>query len=243
MAITQIWGHRGWRTHHPDNTAVALGAAFGVVQRVEIDVRCTRDNRLVLSHDADLGGLVVAENDWTTLRSLDLGVGQRPLLLEEALAMFPDRPFDIEVKNSPFDPGFDPEGGITRATLELARSGDLISSFHWPSIDACVETARDAGVGTGLLLDLDMPVTDVIDHALSHGHAVVLPSTNRLETWGSASAISSMHEADLQVVAWTVNDDALGIRLAGDGIDAIITDDPGRMRTMLARAHERGQEN
>jgi glycerophosphoryl diester phosphodiesterase len=226
------------RVRHPDNTAIAIGAAFGLVDVVETDIRRTRDGRLVLSHDPTLGGHGVAETEWEALRSVDIGEGQRPMLLEEALRMFPDRRFDLEVKNSPFEAGFESGGEIGRDVLAVARPGDLISSFHWLTIDPLAIQAADRGIATGMLLDIDMPVGDVVEHAVSVGHMMILPSAARLTEWGPESVIEQCHAAAVRVGTWTVNDPGLGIRLAEAGIDAIITDDPGLLVEALARAEQ-----
>lgn len=233
-----IWGHRGWAGRYPHNTALSIGAAFGLVDVVEIDVRRTADGELMLSHDPTIDGVTIADTPWGELRRLDLGHGQRPILLREALATFPDRRFDIEVKNSPLEPGFEPDGALAADVVEQARPGDLISSFHWPSLDAVNGSARDRGVDTGMLLDLDMPLADVLAHAAEHGHGTILPSVRLLGAWGPEEAIGAVHDAGLSVATWTVNEPDVAIRLARAGIDAIITDDPGRMTVALARPFE-----
>jgi glycerophosphoryl diester phosphodiesterase len=235
MNTTAVWAHRGWRSRHPDNTAQAIGAAFGVVDVVEIDIRRSADGRLLLSHDPDLRGLVVAETPWSVLRELDLGGGQRPLLFEELLTMFPDRRFDIEVKNSPFDPGFEADGAIVEDVLKIARPTDVVTSFHWPSLDMHAGLAEERGVATGLLLDLDVPLRDTLAHAGEHGHTSIAPSLERLDAWGAEGAVAAVHDAGLDLVVWTVNESSDAIRLAEIGIDAIITDDPGLLVDSLAR--------
>lgn len=234
--MVNIWAHRGWRSRYPDNTAIALGSAFGLVETVEIDVRRTGDGRLVLSHDPDLGGRVVAETSWSTLCGVDLGDGQRPLLLEEALDMFPDRRFDIEIKNSVFEPGFDSDGGILSEVVEMARPGDLLTSFDWPSLTKHRAAAANRGLQTGLLVDLDMPMADVIGHAGRSGHDVVLPSFRLLEVWSVARAVDDIHRAGLGLATWTVNDPAVARRLLIAGVDAVITDDPGAMASVSSES-------
>ncbi len=230
----EIWGHRGWPAKHPDNTAVGFGAAFGVVETVETDVRKTTCGVLVLSHDPVIGGLTISESTWDELSSVSLGEGQRPLMLAEALAAFPDRRFDLEIKNSPFEPGFDEDGLIADEVLEHARPGDLITSFHWPTVDRIAARARSGGVATGLLVDLDMPLVDVIDHAGAAGHTVLAPSWRLLDLWGAGLAVAASHQAGMRVGVWTVTEAEDAIRFAEAGVDAIITDDPGHLVDVMA---------
>lgn len=236
MASTspEIWGHRGWPARHPDNTAIGFGAAFGVVDTVETDVRKTSCGVLVLSHDPNIGGLTIAETTWDQLRHVSLGEGQRPFTLVEALTAFPDRRFDLEIKNSPFEPGHDPEGLVAEEVLEHARPGDLITSFHWPTVDRIADRAKGESVGTGLLVDIDMPYGDVLDHAVEAGHTVIAPSWRLLDSWCAADAVAAAHKAGISVGTWTVNDPELAIRFADAAVDAIITDDPGHLVGVMA---------
>ena len=85
-------GHRGAAGHAPENTIAAIhrGIALGV-DFVEMDVRCSRDGRLVVMHDATVdrttdGSGLVEEMTWTELERLDAGGGERVPSVEAALA-------------------------------------------------------------------------------------------------------------------------------------------------------------
>src|SRR6266851_1122996 len=82
-------GHRGAAAYAPDNTVASFLRALEIgVDMIETDVRVSRDGRLVLAHDDEMGPrggrLSVAKTDWAELRELNLGQGERPLVLEEA---------------------------------------------------------------------------------------------------------------------------------------------------------------
>jgi glycerophosphoryl diester phosphodiesterase len=223
----QIVGHRGFPARFPDNTMAGFAAAFGEVDMVETDVRRSSDDRLVLCHDPVVGSHVVAETDWDVIRAVDLGAGQRPILLQEALAAFPDRGFNLEVKNWPADPGFEEDGRIGVEVAALARPGDLLSSFHWPTMDAVKVDRPD--VATGLLLESHVAFDAAIDHAIERSHAVVIPEWSMLVGPGGAELIELAHRGGLGVATWTVNDVQVARRLARIGVDAIITNDPRMM--------------
>ena len=54
----------------------------------------------------------------------------------------------------------------------------------------------------------------------------------------SRSLVRDLHRSGMEVMVWTVND-ALGISvMAGRGVDAIITDDPGLAVEILAQRRE-----
>ena len=103
----KIIGHRGAAGLALENTLPSLELARLLgVDAIEFDVRRTKDNRLVLSHDADLGD--VSENDVKvhelTLRELQKIVlndeQSRTPSLREALRMTGDIPVLIELKEA-----------------------------------------------------------------------------------------------------------------------------------------------
>lgn len=220
-------GHRGYPARFPDNTMAGMALAFGVVDMVETDIRRTADGQLVLSHDPHIADLVVSETAWADLKAIDLGAGQRPILLAEALQAFPGRSFNLEVKNIPGEPGFEPNHLLAIETADVSRPGDLMSSFHWPTMDA-VRSARP-DVATGLLLDRDLQPDVAIAHAAELGHVAVIPEWRILTGPDGADLVKSAHDAGIGVATWTVNDDEVARRLARFGVDAIITNDPRRI--------------
>jgi Glycerophosphoryl diester phosphodiesterase len=112
MKLPLIFAHRGASHDAPENTAeaIALGWEMGA-DGVEIDIRLTRDGRIVLMHDADtirttgVQGLV-AGRTFADLRKLDAGSwkhpdfsGARVPALEEVLSAIPaDKQAIIEIK-------------------------------------------------------------------------------------------------------------------------------------------------
>jgi glycerophosphoryl diester phosphodiesterase len=222
----KVIGHRGWPTRYPDNVLDGIAAALEVADMVEVDIRVSRDQHLVLSHDSVIGGLPVAETLWSDLAGVDLGGGFHPASLDQLLQRFPSSPFNLEVKNSPGGPGFDSEHGGALRTAAVARPGDLLSCFYWPTMDAI--RAGFPGVATGLLVDSDWDVAAAVDHALAKGHVAVLPHWELALRSGPACQIAA--EAGLTVAVWTLNDPSRVGELESIGVTAIITDDPGELR-------------
>lgn len=230
----QVVGHRGYPARFPDNTMAGMALAFGVVGMVETDVRRTGDGLLALSHDPHLLDHVVCETPWEVLRTLDLGAGQRPLLLAEALAAFPDRAFNLEVKNWPGDPGFEEDGALALEVAAVSRPGDLLSSFHWATMDA-VRSAHPE-VATGLLLEGDVALDAAIEWAVRRGHVAIIPEWSMLSGAEGAATVNTAHEAGVGVATWTVNDAQVVLQLARIGVDAVITNDPGLMVAAIERS-------
>jgi glycerophosphoryl diester phosphodiesterase len=233
MAISRgnlkIIGHRGWPARYPDNVLAGIAAATEVCDMVEVDVRRCSDGALVLAHDPHLSGKEVASSEWGELRTLDLGGGHPPASLDQLLASFPEFPFNLEVKNSPGEPGFDESHLVALETAARARPGDLVSCFFWPSLDAIRRHRQE--VATGLLVDVGWSLEDAVDHAGTHGHVGVIPHWSLARD--NPATVAAAAESGLQVVVWTLNDPEVAVELAAMGVSAIITDDPGLMAGSL----------
>ncbi len=221
---TRAAGHRGWPTRFPDNTLAGFQAASEVVSLVEIDVRRSSDGALVLSHDPEIGGLVVAETPWSQLRTIDVGGGHHPILLDDLMTGVPDLALDIEIKNWPLQPGFEPDGETAIEVAGMARENDFLTCFYWVTMDQVKE--RFPNVATGLLVDQGGSFEDAVSHARTVGHEVLAPH------W---TLVSGPVPEDLLVSVWTMNDPSLVSDLVEWGVDAIITDDPGLIAGALDR--------
>ncbi|HDI31391.1 MAG TPA: glycerophosphodiester phosphodiesterase, partial [Thermofilum sp.] len=86
-----VIGHRGMRFVEPENTLRAIERALRCgVDAVEVDVRMTKDGRLVLMHDETVdrttdGEGRVRDLTFNEIRRLDAGKGERVPTLEEVL--------------------------------------------------------------------------------------------------------------------------------------------------------------
>lgn len=85
--------HRGYSARFPENSRAAFEAAIRAgADYVEMDARLSADGVVVCSHDADferLTGqpLVIAETEASSLLDLDIGHGETPLRLTDALEL------------------------------------------------------------------------------------------------------------------------------------------------------------
>jgi glycerophosphoryl diester phosphodiesterase len=226
--MPKVVGHRGWPTRYPDNTLSGFLAACEVADGVELDVRRASDGKLILSHDPDLGGLEVSSHPWRELAEIDLGEGHRPALLDEIVASVPGLSIQFEVKNLPFQPGFEPDHRVALETAERARPGDIVTSFNWPSLAAVRREFQN--VSTGVLVGRSGDIGQAVAECLSGGHSALIPSIE-LPVMGLVGAL----EAGLMVFPWVVNAVERVDELVGLGVSGIITDDPALVRAVVGR--------
>ena len=91
--MIEVIGHRGAAGIEPENTLRSMKKAIDLgVDRIEIDVRVTKDKRLVVVHDETVdrttnGQGYVKELAFDELRKLDAGKGEKIPTLEEALEL------------------------------------------------------------------------------------------------------------------------------------------------------------
>lgn len=112
-----VAAHRGWRTKYPENTMESFRASESLgVDQIEIDVRVTKDNELVIIHDATVdrttdGKGLVCEKTLAELKQLDAGIfrgeefkGCRIPSFIEFMDFVKDHPtltLDVELKEYP----------------------------------------------------------------------------------------------------------------------------------------------
>jgi glycerophosphoryl diester phosphodiesterase len=217
-----VIGHRGWPARLPDNCLAGFLAAAGVGEAVELDVRRSSDGKLVLSHDAVLSGHTVSDTPWAVLAEIDLGGGHHPALLDEVMAALPGTAIQLEIKNMPHDPGFEPDHRLALEAAERARPGDVVTGFNPDTLRAVRRVFPD--VPTGLIVAAGVDLDEAVKLCFDVGHRALVPAHVLLEgTW----------EHDLAVYPWTVDDPARARELVEIGVTGIITNDPGLIAETL----------
>ena len=216
-----VLGHRGTGAGEGENTLGGFADALRLgADGIELDVRRTADGALAVHHDAVVPGL----GPLADLRVRDLP-GQIPLL-EAALDVCASGVVNVEVKNGPHEPGFDPDELAARevAALLVARADRLaagaviMSSFSPATLDAAMATAPEVPVGL-----LTIPAVDqdqALALAVEHGYAALHPHHQAV----TAELVQAVHAAGLLLNTWTVNEAQRAVRLASWGADAVITD-------------------
>jgi glycerophosphoryl diester phosphodiesterase len=211
-----VLGHRGMGAGEGENTVGAFAEALRLgADGVELDVRRTADGALAVHHDAVVPGRgPVAE-----LRVADLPSSVP--LLEEVLEVTAGEFVNIEVKNFPGEPGFDPDeltAGQVAALVTERRLVGIVSSFSTASLDAFRAAAPE--VATGLLTVPSHDPARALALAVSAGYSALHPHHDAV----TAEVVAAAHERGLAVNTWTVNDPDRMEALARFGVDAVITD-------------------
>ncbi|MDO8364195.1 MAG: glycerophosphodiester phosphodiesterase [Actinomycetota bacterium] len=223
-----VIAHRGASRVERENTLAAfLRAGQMGAQAVELDVRRTADGVLVVHHNPHLDdGRVIST----------LGFGQLPghvPTLGAALDACAGMWVNVEIKNDPDEPDFDPTDSIADDTIAhlVARGTDdrwLISAFRIETVDRCRALAPQ--IRTAWLC-VEAP-EGVADLMVKKGHLAVHPWVAAL----TRSTVDACHAAGVQVNTWTCDDPARMRELIEWGIDGICTNVPDVALEVLGRA-------
>ncbi len=208
--------------------AARLGA-----DAAEFDVRRSADAVLVVHHDAAVAGvgpIVSIPADELRRRAPWIPT------LDEVISACAGMWMNIEIKNSPADPDWDPDDSVLEAVLahvERAEASDrvLISSFNPNTARRAV--GRLPGLQTGLLVDRVVDALQAVEIASEAGHAALHPYWESLEGAAATAVVEAAGRAGIGVVPWTVDDAAEIRRLAEAGVTGIITNVPDVARTTL----------
>ncbi|MEJ7585572.1 MAG: glycerophosphodiester phosphodiesterase [Acidimicrobiales bacterium] len=223
---TRVVAHRGASAAFMENTVEAFAGARDLgADMVELDARRTADGSIVVHHDALLAdGRAIVD-----LEGADLP-GHIPTLGDALDACAPLR-VNVEIKNWPDDPDFDPTDLVARAVVDLAdvrslHDALLVSCFHWPTVDR-VRTL-DPRMETGLL-HVRIDGATALDEAERRGHHAVHP----WDPLVTADLVTAAHARGLQVNVWTVDDPVRMADLARWGVDGIVTNRPDVARAVV----------
>jgi glycerophosphoryl diester phosphodiesterase len=229
-----VLAHRGGVGPYRENTVEAFAGALALgADGVELDVRRSADGCLVVHHDAEIPGIGAIH---------DLGAEDLPAWvpsLDQALEACAGAIVNVEIKNSPLEPGYDPgETLATEVAAALATQvgspgpapARIIVSAFWPVTLAAV-VAADAAIATGLLVHPSLDVLQSADWASGLGCVALNPFHSQV----TPELVERLHAMDLGVVVWTVNEpeDLRSMRAAD--VDVVISDRVADARRVLGR--------
>jgi glycerophosphoryl diester phosphodiesterase len=217
-------GHRGTPREFPGNTlsgfqrAIELGCSM-----VECDVRRSADNVLVLAHDPHVTDVTdcsydIAAATAATLASIDLGAGEGVPTLYDLVELANGR---CAVMADMKCEGDGVEEGVVEALSRLPVTAKIVPGAGEESRRRF--RALDSALPLSLSLDRN---TELLAHP--DGFDSLLPTIDTdAVTWEypllNAERITRLHERNLRVFAWTVDDITIMQRLIADGVDGIIS--------------------
>lgn len=219
----QIIGHRGACGYEPDNTVLSFNKALELsVDMVELDVQACKTGELVIFHDFQLGELGnISDMPFEQIRSILLQKrGQIPVLEEVINCINRRVPINIELKGL----------GVTKAVCLLlqeyfkkgwCKSDFCVSSFHHQEALSFREIIDDIPIGFLYRYTFDIDEISQLkknDFVGLHVEQV------------SQELVHKLHEKEIKVYVYTVNDYETANALKGLGVDGIFSNYPDVVR-------------
>jgi glycerophosphoryl diester phosphodiesterase len=235
--MTLVIAHRGSGPLGPEreNTVAAFLASSRLgADGVELDVRRSADQQLVVHHDGALtGGPLICETHSSDLPS------EIPSFAE-ALDACTGLLVNVEVKNVKVDADFDPTQWVARSCARLllergalgwvADEGVVVSSFSRSAIQAVKSVAPT--LETAWIVGLNLSEIDVLTIAAADGLEGIHPYDPLVDS----RLVTAAHAAGLALRVWTVDDPERVAELGLFGADAVITNDVVVARRALAKS-------
>ena len=245
-----VYAHRGGAGIAPENTMGAFRQAHKLFGKqgvwLEMDTQLTSDGVLVVLHDdtldrtTDCTGAVIekpaAEVTACNAAAKYAGEwsGPEPVpTLEQVLREAKKKRWrlSVEIKNIPGESNFDPAGAtVADALVDLVeRVGFLkkrlvVQSFFPTSLDRVEERAPDIRTALLTTSEFGFLLTENAAYSAARGYEISSPDFAAPDM--SAESVTLAKSLGLDVVVWTVNDAADVARIAGYGVDGIISDRP-----------------
>jgi glycerophosphoryl diester phosphodiesterase len=246
-----LQAHRGGAGLRPENTLAAFAHALDIgVSTLELDVQISLDEQPVVSHERVLPeGEFIA---WLPAEQLGL------CTLDEVFALVARRRADavrvnVETKFDVVHPDeVAPRERFAQVVVESVRRAGMvdrvsIQSFDWSVLDLvrAVEPGLALNVLTNTVyqevgkpgaspwtagVDIDDFAGDVATEAAGRGYTALSPS----HTIVTPTLVHAAHDADLQVIPYTVDDALLMAAMIDLGVDGLITNRPDLAREVMA---------
>ncbi|MGD0643281.1 MAG: glycerophosphodiester phosphodiesterase family protein [Candidatus Bathyarchaeia archaeon] len=212
-------GHRGARAYAPENTLASFKKALEIgVDAVELDVRRTKDNQLVVIHDTNVkrttdGEGLVSELTLKEIKGFSAEKGEKIPTLHEALD-FLDKKVKVFVELK--------ETGIEEQVLSIVHEKGIEKNVVIISFleDALKKVrALDKDIETGLLYaNHKNPIKAALELKANYLLA--------LYRFTHTANVEKAHENGLKMIVWTINKPEEIEEYTKKGVDGIASDKP-----------------
>jgi myo-inositol-1(or 4)-monophosphatase/deoxyribonuclease-2 len=228
--MTLACAHRGDSSLLRENTLVAIKSAIDAgAQIIEIDVRITKDQEVVVIHDSTLERLwgvsaPIDQREWNFISTLGEGDDRIPLL-SDVLPLFIDSTSILMIDMEESDPA--------QLAYQVTANGPLDpSKIYWcgnldgmKQIRALSKEARIWLPWNELVLPTQELITEVAPEFINLHYSFV----NR-------ARITEFHNMGLKVAVWTVDDEATMRWAIAVGVDSITTNQLSTLQKLLAES-------
>ncbi len=213
-------GHRGASAYEPENTLRSFRAAVDLgANAVELDIRATKDGKLVVIHDSRVsrttnGKGKVAKMTLSEIRKLDAGMGERVPTLQEAVAWAKGRAnLLVEFK----------EPGLEAKAVKIFRGHKNILAISFFQTVLEELNRINPKLETGLLFDSKpRHLDEFLSSCQQLGISWVLGKAKFI----NRKLVDAAHKKGLRVLAWTIDKPKMLAKKIALGLDGVTSNRP-----------------
>jgi len=220
MKKVEIVGHRGASGYAPENTILSFQKAIDIgCDRAELDVRLSKDNEIIVIHDAEVdrisnGHGLISEMNLAEIKELNCPENQKIPTLQEVINLCKDKiDLCIELKAE----------GTPKAVNDIILKNQLLSSVIVISFD--INLIREIkklnpDIKVGFLFD------EYNKEIWDFANLIPLEYICPKHSIADKEMIEKAHSQGLKIYTWTVNDKKIYNYLIDLGVDEMATDLP-----------------
>jgi len=226
--MIKVLGHRGAPAYEPENTLASFKKAIELgVDQIELDLRFSKDSKLVVIHDEKLdrttnGKGLVREFTLAELKKLDAGKGEKIPTIQEVIDLIRDKGIFLQIELK--------ESNMQRHLLDLIQKNNLeervmVISFLYEELRKIKEL--NPNIKTGILIGQKL-----ID-PLERLRQVRADAVSMRHTLVNKRLVERLHQNNIELTVWVVNEPRDVRRAIELGVDIIGTDKPDLVISQL----------
>lgn len=227
--MTLACAHRGDSSLRRENTLVAIKSAIAAgADIIEVDVRITKDKKVVVIHDSTLERLwgisaPVDQRDWTFISQLGEGDDRIPLL-SDVLPLFIGTKSILMIDMEEADPA--------QLAYEVTADSELDSNqIFWCGNLIGMQQIRSLSKKAIIWLPWDqlaLPTQELVTEVAPEFINLHYSFVNR-------KRVEEFHNMGLKVAVWTVDDEATMRWAHAIGVDSITTNQLALLQSILSQ--------
>jgi len=223
-------GHRGYSKKYPENTILSFRKAIEAgCDGVELDVRLSKDNKVVVFHDDILdrttnGRGPIKNYTISELKSYDAGMGERIPMLEEVLDIVDGKLLLLEIKITKDEK----QDSIERICLESLNIAGQRGNTYFISFNAlALNILRRENKVCNLGYLFSKPITDETD--LFSKINALCPRFDIM----NKDIFKMADKYKFETFAWTVDTEADFRKINRYGLTGVVSNDPTTIKELV----------
>ena len=223
----EVTAHRGYSSKYPENTLLSFSKAIEVnSNEIELDVRLTKDNKVVVLHDSNLNRVgnvnkYVSNIKYEDLKKIKVGDNETVPLFEDVLKLIQDKDIKVNIELK----SIEKNEQLVQSTIDLINKYNLkdkcyFSSFEYSMLLKVKEI--DSSFKTLFISNSSDNLFNYEVDGYSLNHKCV-----------DINLVKEIHKNNKEIHVWTVNSEDDIYSMIKMNVDNIITNNVELVQNMI----------